>query len=343
MKKVLKRVLFVFLGVLGVSLISFVIIYFNVIRTFFSVKQISNAPAYYVHVYGDFWFDDYLKNGVKNSSELESFISGKLTLGLYKPDTSKNHGCSSFFAKTPDGDYILAQDLDLCIENPHMPIVAEYQKNKKIYAIGDMNFLTTECPKMTAFNKILTNAVPYITENGMNQDGLAVAVATAAESDYKNQSSKTTLIDCTLQTAVLSNASNVEEAIQYLKKYNVTPSSTALLHLMIADAKGNCAVVEWAKGSMQVLRCDGNYQIMANFILYQNSQHTGFGSDRYQAYEESLGNCKGVLTEKEAMNLLEKNTIKNDEDWSVVYNLTKKKISVCFYGDYEHTYTYSFS
>lgn len=342
MKKVLKRTLLVFMGVVGILLISFVIIYFNVSRTFLSVKQISSAPAYYVHVYGDFWFDDYLKCGAENSSKMEDFISGKLTLGLYKPNTNKNHGCSSFFAKTPDGDDILAQDLDLGVENPHMPIVAEYEKNKKIYAIGDMNFLTTECPKMTAFNKILTNAVPYITLNGMNQDGLAVAVATAAESSYNKQSGKITLMDCTLQTAVLSNASTVEEAIQYLKKYNVIPSSFALLHLMIADAKGNCAVVEWAKGSMQVLKCDSSYQIMANFVLYQNEQHTGFGSERYRAYEDNLSKCKGVLTEKEAMNLLEKNTIKGDEDWSVIYNLTKRKISVCFYGDYGHTYTYSF-
>ena len=42
------------------------------------------------------------------------------------------------------------------------------------------------------------------------------------------------------------------------------------------------------------------------------------------------------------MKLLSENTIKGDEQWSAVYNLTQKKAYICVGKDYETSYEFQF-
>jgi hypothetical protein len=345
-RRLLRRICLIFAGILLIVVILFVIVYFDKLRSMVSVKKISDAPAYYVHVYGDYYLDEYLETGAKSPTELSDFLYKKLTFGLYKGELVQEHGCSSFYSVTPEGDRILAQNLDLSVPM-HMPIVAEYENKNHMIGITDMVFLTRDISGMSIKNRLLSCATPFFSMNGMNEHGLAIAVATCDTTVIgrmynKTKTDKVTILDTSVATAVLDNAVNVEEAVEFLSKFNIIATSNGLSHFMLADADGNSAVVEWNNSEMQVLERSDDYQIMANFKLYNNSSLKGFGSDRYKNYDKFLSSSKGIISEEDAMELLIENTIPGDEDWSVIYNLTQRKVSVSFYGDYDNLYTFGY-
>ncbi len=345
-RRLFRRICFIFTGALLIIIVLFVIVYFDKLRTMVSVKKISNAPAYYVHIYGDYYFDKYMETGAKSTTELSDFLYNKLTFGLYKGEIEQEHGCSSFYAVTPEGNHILAQNLDLSIPE-HLPIVAKYENNNQMIGITDMIFLTRDISVMSVKNRLLSCSTPYFSMNGMNEHGLAITVATCAVTApgrmyNKTKTDSVTLLDTSVATAVLDNAANVEDAVKFLSKFNVIATSNGLSHFMLADADGNSAVIEWNNGEMQVLNSGNDYQIMTNFKLYNNSSLTGFGSDRYKNYDKILSARKGIISEEDAMELLIENTIPGDEDWSVIYNLTQRTVSVSFYGDYDNIYTFGY-
>ncbi len=72
--------------------------------------------------------------------------------------------------------------------------------------------------------------------------------------------------------------------------------------------------------------------------MYGNPTKTGFGKDRYENIQNTLERQGGVISEEDALELLKRNVIPGDEQWSAVYNLTKKTLSVTFSGDYENVH-----
>lgn len=333
--KIGVKVLLGILATILILVIVFIVINFNIIRTTLSVKKISKSPAYYVNVSGDFYLEDYLASGAKTSYELIHFLSDKITYGLYDNIASK-HGCSGFSAKTPEGDYILAQNFDT---KKYTPVITRMSSNCKVLGISNMGEAVNKTD-LKLKDKFLMNAAPYVMMDGINEYGLSVVTATASGSLANRDANKITLYDSTIPNVILNSAKTVDEAIHFMENYNVS-SEYALSHYLISDAKGNSALIEWVSGNMQVTKSEKNYQIFSNFVVYGNEKLEGFGSDRYQAYENYLSASNGVISEEDAIELLKKNTIKGDECWTVVYNLTNKTMKVTFNGDYDNVYDYN--
>ena len=109
---------------------------------------------------------------------------------------------------------------------------------------------------------------------------------------------------------------------------------------MVADASGHSAVIEFVDGRMVVTKTDKKYLVVTNFTLYGNPTKTGFGKDRYENIQNTLKKQGGIISEEDALELLKSNVIPGDEQWSAVYNLTKKTVSVTFSGDYENVHRF---
>lgn len=185
----------------------------------------------------------------------------------------------------------------------------------------------------------LTLATAYSPCDGMNEYGLAVAILTDATAVYTNDSNKTTLFDMTLPRLLLDKAKTVDEAIDYAKDYNLF-HAFAPLHFFVADVTGNAAVIEFVDGAMVVTKKDKEFMAVSNFTLYNNPEKEGFGKDRYENYQKRLTEGKGIISEAEALEMLKENVIPGDEQWSAVYNLTKRTLAVTFSKDYEHVYRF---
>jgi predicted choloylglycine hydrolase len=185
----------------------------------------------------------------------------------------------------------------------------------------------------------LTLAAPYSPSDGINEHGLAVATLTDVSAVYTNNSDKITLFDMTVPRLLLNKAKSVDEAIECIEKYNLF-YDVAPLHYMVADSAGDAAVIEFVDGKMVITKKKRNYQVVTNFTLYNNPALEGFGKDRYENIENELERCQGIIAEYDALELLKKNVIPGDEQWSAVYNLTKRKVMVTFSRDYDHVYNY---
>ena len=113
MKKFVKKALISVLAIFVLAVIAVYAVWHNEISTAASIKLIRerndshlDGAVYMMHVKGGFYLDDFVgQGGVKNDSELISFVTEKITKGLLDIGISDPEiGCSSFTAKTKDGD-----------------------------------------------------------------------------------------------------------------------------------------------------------------------------------------------------------------------------------------------
>lgn len=138
---------------------------------------------------------------------------------------------------------------------------------------------------------------------------------------------------------VLDKASTV--AVEMIKNYNIKFTSEEFpSHFMIVYDTGVRVVVEQVGGEMQTVYNNRNYQSVINFVLCNNAKLQGFGAECYEGTEAKLKETNAILTEKESMELLSETTIKGDEQWQAVYNLTHKKAYVFVGKDYETMYEF---
>lgn len=319
-KRVLRCLVLAVISIIAICFVCFQ----DRLLTYLSVRKVNDLPVYYVKVSGNYDFDQYLKQGATSFSEFDEVWLER-----------KKRNCSGFFATTPQGDVILAHDLDTD-PNTQLPTIIETHYKNKIIGVSSLKKMSEEGELfMIPFDK-----APYWMLDGMNEAGLSIAIATVERSECEQDPGKVTLIPETVSQAVLNNASTVEEAIHFLDKYNIADDVAGGCHFLLADAKGNAAIVEWWQGKMVVNYKEGPYQIFTNFRVCNNPFNVGFGADRFKAYDKVLSQNKGIISEEEALALLKENVIPGEACWSVVFNLTQKTMKITFNGDYEHTYSY---
>ncbi len=335
--RIFRNVVLVFLSLILVSICIICISFYNEILTISSIKKINGVPVYEMNYKGDFSFNKYLKTGSANYGEYADFMNTNLLNGIPKFYYDKFQ-CSTFFARTPEGDYIMGRNFDTEVS---IPFVLKTNSKNSLKTIGMADLRNLGWNNTNLVSKMTALSAPYYTFDGMNENGVAVAsmsVPFGSRSDIDEN--KITLYDYSVIRLTLENAENVDDAIEQLSQYNVKMEHTYPSHYMIADGAGNCAVIDYIDGSMKVIRKEDNYQIATNMLTYNNEKHQGYSAERYQNFEKVLSEKSGVISIEDALELLIENTVPGDEQWSTVYNLTDKTMSVKFYGDYENTYTY---
>lgn len=296
------------------------------------IEKISNRPFYSMRYYGNDCFNEYLLRGANSLEEYCSFIDTALI--------HNNFGCSAFVAQNTNGDILFARNMD-CEYAVPMLLRLNQDSSYSFLSLVNMAFLDWDESTYDSLEKDskLTLAAAYSPSDGINEYGFAVAVLTNAAAIYPEENDKIKLFDMTLPRLLLSKARSVEEAINYTEKYNLF-YDVAPLHYIVADASGKSAVIEFVNGKMAVTKSENKYFAVTNFTLYGNPTKTGFGKERYENIQNTLEKRGGIISEEDALDLLKNNVIPGDEQWSAVYNLTKKTLSVAFSEEYEHVYRF---
>ena len=304
------------------------------------IEKLSNRPFYSMHYYGDDCFDKYLLRGAHSLEDYCSFIDTALIQNRGNRFRHNNFGCSAFVAKNENGDILFARNMDCEYAIPMLLNLNEAFSYRFI-SLVNMAFLDWDERTYDSIetDSKLTLATAYSPSDGINEYGFAVAILTDADAAYPRQKDKITLFDMTMPRLLLSKARSVEEAIHYTEKYNLF-YDVAPLHYIVADASGHSAVIEFVEGKMVVTKSENKYQVVTNFPLYGNPAKKGFGKDRYENLQNTLEKQRGIISEEDALELLKSNVIPGDEQWSAVYNLTKKTLSVTFSGEYEHVHRF---
>lgn len=329
-------------------------------KTIESLRKFPNENAYEITYFGDYALDEYLKCGAADLRDLHRFetehiLEGNFIGSFYE----RKHNCSGFTAHNADGDFLLCHDLDTPIKMPAVTLAENAVTGKTIgmsnlqeygyfvacwaeyQDLDDEEWIknTADMDMEKAFDCARTLCIPYEMQDGMNAHGLALVIFTASGTEGETDGKKIPLCYHSLNRAIIDRCKTVDEALDFLTRYTMSPADY-ISHFQIADASGNSVIIEYVKGEMKILRSEKPYQICSNFLIYDNPEMEGFGKDRYIAYRDYLDAHGGIVDEETAFRLLHENHIPGDENYSVVFNLTKKTAAVQFAPKFAVTHRY---
>lgn len=312
------------------------------LKTLASLKKIDDFPMYTMEYFGDYAFDEYLKQGSKDLNELSQFLT-EHHLITYDLKNWKDDACTGFIARNSKGEVLFGRNLD---------ISEEQQAVLLLHTHPSTGYAATSLVRSNLFNgntgndlkdkkPVLANilAAPYFPNDGMNECGVAVANLTVPEWRPKKDPSKVTLYRWTVIRLILDYTKNVDEAIALVRMYNLNDNNGNGLHFFVADASGNSAVIESNDGRIEVTKNEKPWQVVANFLLYNNVGAGGRG--RYAVASTTLADKKGVLSETDSMKLL-RTVCQYDTVWSAVYNLNTKELNLVLGRQYDRINKFSF-
>ncbi len=263
-------------------------------------------------------------------------------------------GCTTFNATTPSGDKVFARNYDY-MDSPGMTVWTHPKdgyasvSTVSLYFFGyGGNFLPEDL-----LTSLLTLLAPYIPVDGMNEKGLSIGVLELETPETFQQTEKKDITTTAVIRHVLDHAATVNEAIAIFEEFDMHDflGVGCTYHYQIADASGDTAIIEYANGETTVLRPDETGTLVAtNFWLSEGvDDPEGAGYDRYETAKSMLKQNNYIVSEKEAMDILDATHIENVDlhgficstIWSVVFNNSDKTFSVCTMYDFDNIYKFS--
>ena len=359
-KKVVIGVAVTLLALVLVAGIAIYAIWHNEIATLMSFKMVRDrndahldGAVYTMEVKGGFYLDEFVaQGGVKSDSELIAFVTNSITKGLIPMEISDPEiGCSSFTAKTEDGDVLFGRNYDFSKTNTCIVFTEANKGRHATISTVDLQFLGMDVDKNVEglMDKITCLAAAYAPLDGINDAGVSCGIYMTYQGGEKTvatdqNTDKPDFTSTTLLRLILDYADDVDEAVEIASSYDLHDSAGTSYHYMVADASGRSAILEWV-GTSDATDNDGSarelvvhyndaddyvgevegesdFQWITNFIVnpgyYADSDATDKkGYDRYEQIYQDLKAVDGVVADEEAaMEILAtvgRRTWKNDD------------------------------
>ena len=332
----MKKVLLWIIGILAALCIAVAFIWGGEIATLRSIKSVEgNKYLYQMEYKATYDLDDVIENDINENSELLSYVIGRIVKGLpvklnlNSSQVADENGematlnCTSFQAAKADGSgFWYGRNYDY-FKNPTMVTVSHPKKGYASIAVSDMSHFGYSLEKIpdSFAKKLNCLAAIYAPVDGINEKGLCTSVMAlpkqASQQDTPNHDVGTTII----MRLWLDRCATVEEALALLETVDVRHDATvgSGYHYMVADAGGDCAVVEFDKEdgwkTMIVRKGAGeNAMLVTNHLLsekyYTTEPDPAVGNPhskswwRYETAGAYLAAHDGVLTLDQAQECL---------------------------------------
>ena len=230
-------------------------------------------------------------------------------------------------------------------DNPDCGVLVGYYNPSDGYAsigfsrINDLGFGKDDDPTKASVEKrkLLLNSV-FFTPDGMNEYGVAVALAALSGKKTKVDKNRKSIFITCLVREILDHAKNIEEAVEICRSYNVFDNGESMVshHLLISDPSRRSVIVEYNDGEWKVMPNKKPWQIMTNSYLYNVSEERRKSNCwRYKRAYELLDEISGDADRKEGMNVL-KNISNPGTQWSTICDMKSKEIYISLYRDYKN-------
>lgn len=294
-----------------------------------------------------------LNQGSKGIMDIVRYLQKEVKFPNLVPNPEKDgFACSTYNAKTPDGDFILGRNFDYK-SAPCLVCWSAPEKGYKSMSVVDTTFFIHGekiLPMSKAKSHLRALAAPYTSMDGINEKGFSIAVLQVRSKPTKQNTGKKPIITTVAIRAALDTCATVEEGIKLFASYDMQDLLGVNYHYQLADANGNSAIIEYIDNKMVVIsQEEGKENLMlTNFFLSPGGDnHDGRGYDRYEKIETTLKAHNGVITEDEAMKLLSDVVLHYRHKtfkhmvislWSAVYNCSQKSMLLCAGMDYSKKY-----
>lgn len=255
-----KTLFWVFIAVVSLS-VAILLGWWKEIRTMSSFKPVEGNPyLYFVDYQASYDLDEMVSYDVDKYGELLGYViargskivsPGRIIARMEKQLASfRVGGCTSFHAeKSGGGGFLFGRNYDF-FKNPTLVTLSRPKKGYASIAVSDMSFIGYSLQRLpTSFlRRINCLAAIYAPLDGMNEKGLCASIMAlphklASQQDTPRHDVGTS----TIVRLILDRCATVKEAIALLKTVDVRHDVTfkAAFHYMVADATGDCAVIEF--------------------------------------------------------------------------------------------------
>ena len=349
------------------------------IATIASIEQIGGNEYLYAMEYkAAYDLDDLLAKDIDSNPELLDYIVGRIGKGIpIKMKSAQVAGeegelatinCTSFQAAKAEGEgFWYGRNYDY-FKNPTMVTVSRPRKGYASIAVSDMSHFGYSLEKVpeSLASKLSCLAAIYAPLDGVNEKGLCTSIMALPKQAARQDNGRHKVGTTILMRLWLDRCATVQEALELLETVDVNHDATvgSGYHYMVADASGDCAVVEFDKWdgwkTMIVRKGEGEKSMLVtNHLLsekyYTTEPNPEVGNPqskswwRYETVQAYLAGHDGTLTldqAKECLSLVHwkdlvwDNGEVEDTQYTCVYDQSGITLSLCNWNDYGKFYQF---
>ena len=372
----MKRVIFLILGILAALCIAVLCIWGGEIASIRTIESVGgNKYLYHMEYKASYDLDDVIEKDVDSNSELLDYVIGRIGKGIpikmKSAQVADENGelgtfnCTSFQATKADGQgFWYGRNYDY-FKNPTMVTVSHPKKGYASIAVSDMSHFGYSLEKLpeSLAQKLSCLAAIYAPVDGINEKGLCTSIMALPKQASQQSTDKHDVGTSVIMRLWLDRCATVHEALDLASTVDIRHDITvgSGYHYMIADANGDCAVLEFDKEdgwkSMTVRKDPSqNYMLVTNHLLspkyYTTEPDAAVGNPhskswwRYETAGGYLEDHRGILTLQEAQECLaqvhwkdllwETGTVE-DTQFSNVYDQKNITLDLRNWNDYDTT------
>ena len=372
----MKKALYWIVGILAALCIVVACLWGGEIGTLRTVESVDGNPYLYRMEYkAAYDLDDVVSKEIDTNAKLLDYVVGRIGKGLpikiKSAQVADEDGelatfnCTSFQVARAEGDgFRFGRNYDY-FKNPTMVTVSRPKNGYASIAVSDMSHFGYSLEKLPDgfMARLSCLAAVYAPVDGMNEKGLCTSIMALPKQAAQQDTPKPNVGTTILMRLWLDRCATVQEALDLLETVDVRHDAAvgSGYHYMVADAAGDCAVVEFdledGWKTMVVRKPEGeNAMLVTNHLLsekyYTTDPDPVVGNPhsrswwRYETADAYLKEHGGVLTLDEAQECLslvhwkdfvwDDGTVE-DTQYSNVYDQSALTLDLRSWNDYDNT------
>ena len=341
-----------------------------------SVKSVAGNEYLYTMEYkAPYDLDDLIANEIDENAELLDYVVGRIGKGLplkiKSAQVEDENGematmnCTSFQVKNAGGEgFLFGRNYDY-YKNPTMVTISRPKKGYASIAVSDMSHFGYSLEKLpTSLGaKLSCLAAIYAPVDGINEKGLCTSIMALPKQASQQDTPKHDVGTTIIMRLWLDRCATVQEALDLAETLDIRHDAKvgSGYHYMVADASGDCAVVEFDKDdgwkTMVVRKPEGeNSLLVTNHLLspkyYTTEPDPAVGNPhskswwRYETAGAYISAHDGILSIPEAQECLAQvhwkdlvwdNGMVEDTQYSNVYDQKAITLDLRNWNDYDTT------
>ena len=373
MKKLVKFVLGL---VLALALVV-TLVWGKEIATVNTIKTVGpNQYLYTMSYLAKYDLDDLISKDIDSNAKLLEYVVSRIGKGIpMKMKSSQvadengemaTFACTSFQARkaAAGGGYLFGRNYDY-FKNPTRVTTSRPKDGYASIAVSDMSHIGYGLDKLPEkfMSKLNCLAAIYAPVDGMNEKGLCMSIMALPKQAAQQETGKHKVGTTVIIRLILDRCATVQEALDLIETLDIRHDATvgSGYHYMIADATGDCAVVEFDPKdgwkTMVVRKPEGEpSMLVTNHLLsphyYTPEPDEAVGNPhsrswwRYETAGAYLQEHEGTLTLEQAQECLSmvhwkdlvwENGMVEDTQYSNVYDQSTLTLDMRPWNDYDHT------
>lgn len=373
----MKKFLLWLVGILAALCIAVLCIWGGELATLSSVETIEGNEYLYTMEYkAAYDLDDVIANDIDENAELLDYVVKRIGKGIpikiKSSQVADENGematinCTSFQAVQADGEgFWFGRNYDY-FKNPTMVTVSHPKKGYASIACSDMSHFGYSLEKLpdSFAKKLNCLASIYAPVDGINEKGLCTSIMALPKQASQQDTPKHDVGTTIIMRLWLDRCATVQEALDLLETVDVRHDASvgSGYHYMVADANGDCAVVEFDKEDKwktMIVRktSDANSMLVTNHLLsekyYTTEPDASVGNPHSKSWwrrETAAAYLKehdGILTLEQAQECLSQvhwkdfvweNGTVEDTQFSNVYDQKNIVLHLRNWNDYDTTH-----